>query len=342
MTGTERIMMTLGGQKADRVPTMLHAFMPAAAEAGLSMAEYRSSAKNIARAHIDFVHKYGLDGILPDVDTCLLAGAVGTKIDLPEHEPARPVGPASTNIKELLELMDPARVAKDERIKILVEAIHLMRKEVGGEILIRGHCDQMAFSLTMIAYGMQRFLMDLTDEDLEEDILALLERAYLVHLEFQKMMMDAGADITGFGDSSSGPALISRAMFKKFALPFHKKLQAELARRNILTVCHICGNVDIIAEDMADIGYAAVEIDQKTDIARAAEVFRGKSVVFGPIDPSGMFFFGTPAKMAAEVRRVLDFFHGKGIVLGAGCAIPSGAPEANIRAFVEAARAYSL
>jgi uroporphyrinogen decarboxylase len=85
-----------------------------------------------------------------------------------------------------------------------------------------------------------------------------------------------------------------------------------------------------------------VEIDYKTDMAKAAPVMKGKSVVFGPIDPSGLFYFGTPDKMKAEVRRVLDIFGGRNIVLGAGCAIPRGAPEENIKAFVEAAREWTL
>jgi uroporphyrinogen decarboxylase len=128
-------------------------------------------------------------------------------------------------------------------------------------------------------------------------------------------------------------------MFQKFSLPFHKRLRAELKKSNTMTLCHICGNIDIILDDVADIGYEAVEIDYKTNLQAAAKAFKGRSTVFGPIDPSGLFFYGTPDRMRAEVRRVLGIFDG-GIVLGAGCAIPKGAPEENIRAFVEAARSY--
>jgi uroporphyrinogen-III decarboxylase len=172
-----------------------------------------------------------------------------------------------------------------------------------------------------------------------------------VHLEFQKMMNQTGVDCTSFGDSPSGPAVISPAMFRKFSLPWHKKLNAALQELNIQTICHICGNIDLILDDLAQVGYTGIEMDYKTNVKRAADLFKGKSTVFGPIDPSGMFYYGTPEKMRAEVRHVLDTFkaegnlfaeNGKpvGIVLGAGCAIPAGAPEANIRAFVEEAREY--
>jgi uroporphyrinogen decarboxylase len=343
MNGYERIMSTLKGGKSDAIPLMLHSFMPAVQEAGLSQGQYRSSAKNIARVHIDFARKYGLDGILLDMDTCMLAGAVGAPIDLPDDAPARRAhGSSAKNFDEILSMMDSERVGQYDRIAIYLDSVQLMKKEIGGELLLRGNCDQMAFSLAMLAYGMDDFLAGLADSDAEENIMALLERAYLVHLEFHRLMMQAGADITSFGDSCCSPNLISREMFRKYSLPFHKKLRAELEKMNTMTICHICGNLDIIVDDVAGIGYEGVEIDYKTNIEKAAEAFRGKSVVFGPIDPSGMFNFGTPEKMRAEVKKVLDTFKGKGIVLGAGCAIPSFAPEANIRAFVEAARAYPL
>jgi uroporphyrinogen decarboxylase len=322
---------------------MLLNFMPAADEAGLTMHEYRSSAKNMARSQIDFARKYGLDGIWLEVDTCVLAGAVGVPIELPEDGPARRTHePTAQNIEAMMELMDPARLYTCDRIKIILEAVQLIKKEVGGELLLRGNCDQMAFSLAMLSYGIMEFFSDLLDEDKQESILALIDRAYYVHLEYHKMMMEAGADITSFGDSSCGPDLISRDLFLKYSLPFHKRLREELKKTNTKTVCHICGNLDKILNDVADIGYEGVEIDYKTNIPAAAKAFRGKSVVFGPIDPSGMFYFGTPEKMRAEVRRVLDAFAGEGIVLGAGCAIPKGAPEANTRAFVEAAGTYTF
>jgi MtaA/CmuA family methyltransferase len=342
MTGYERIMKTLKGETADRVPLMLHGFMPAAAEAGFTMHDYRSSPKNMAKAHLDFARKYGLDGIWLDVDTCILAGVIGVPLDFPVDSPARVTGPASEDLDELLEMMDPKKLHSAERINIVREAVRIMKKEAGGEILIRGNCDQMAFSLAMLSYGMEDFLADLLDEDKEEKILALIEKAYTVHLEFHRLITAAGADITSFGDSSCGPALISRDMYAKFSLPFHKKLVAELNKMNVMTVCHICGNLDKIIDDVADVGFTGVEIDYKTNIENAAKVMKGRSVVFGPIDPSGLFYFGAPEKMAAEVKQVLDFFGGHGIVLGAGCAIPTGAPEANIRAFVKAANEYRI
>jgi len=342
MNGYERIRAVLKGEKPDKVPLMLHSFMPAAAEAGITMEEYRSSAQNMARAHIKFARKYDLDGILLDVDTAIAAGAIGAAIDLPVDAPARVIGPAALDIDRLIEIMSPEKLHKDDRIKIMLEAVEIMKREVGGKIFVRGNCDQMAFSLAMLSYGMEDFLADLLDEELEEKILSLIDRALWVHLEFHRMMTEAGADITSFGDSSCGPDLISRDLFLKYSLPFHLKLKKELDLMGIDTICHICGNLDSIIQDLVTVEYAGLEIDYKTDIGRAAVIMKNRSVAFGPIDPSGMFYFGSPAAIKNETLKVLDCFAGEGIVLGAGCAIPGGAPEINIRSFVETARGYQI
>lgn len=340
MNGYERIGNVLAGRAADKVPVMLHNFMPAAHEAGYSMGEYRKDAGKMAASHIQAARKYGLDGILLDVDTCLEAGAVGVPVALLEDEPAVATGAASDDIDELIEMMNPDKLQKDERVKIYLESIHLMKKQVGDELWIRGNCDQMAFSLAMLAYGMQDFMADLLDEDREEKILELIGRAYDVHFLMHRLVMEAGADMTSFGDSSCGPALISRNMYIKYAYPFHKRLKKDLDNLGVQTVCHVCGNLDIIVEDIAGIGFTGVEMDPKSDIQKASEVLRGKSVMFGALDPTDIFYRGSPDKIKEQVRRVLDYTNGDGIIIGAGCALPALTPEENIRAFVEAVREY--
>lgn len=343
MNGYERIMTALEGGVPDRVPMMLHSFMTAAWEAGYTMAEYRSDPVKIADAHVRFAEKYGMDGILIDIDTCMEASAIGVPTDYPEREPARSLGRLSGDLKALLKAMNPEKLLKSKRVEINLEAVRIAKEKLGGEVLVRGNCDQAGFSLAMLSYGMGDFMADLMDEELEEEILALIGQATDVHLEFHRLMRQAGADVTSFGDSSCGPDLISRDLYRRFALPFHRRIAEEAKASGVPVVCHICGKLDKILPDVAGAGFPAVEADYKTDIAEAARVFQEHRVtMFGPIDPSGVFFFGTPEAVRAETEKVLSTFTGRRLVIGAGCALPSGTPEANIRAFTKAVRAYEI
>ena len=92
MNGFERIKAAMAGKPTDKIPIMLHNFMMAARETGLTMAQYRENPKLIAKAFIKSIEKYQYDGILVDIDTVTLAGACGVTIDFPVAEPARSHG----------------------------------------------------------------------------------------------------------------------------------------------------------------------------------------------------------------------------------------------------------
>ena len=338
MNGFERIQRTLAWQPTDHVPVMLHNFMPAAREAGMTMKEFRSHPENMARAFIDAALKYKLDGILTDVDTALSAHAMGATTEFPDDLPARVVAPISDRIEEVIEQVDPVKLQRDERIQIYLEAIRLIHRETGGQLFLRGNADQGPFSLSVTVYGMTNMMMDLLDETKTELILRLIERCYEVHLAFHLMVKAAGADMTSFGDSMGSPDLISPAMFRKFVAPFHKRLVGDLSQQGIQTVCHICGKTDMILQPWSESGFSGVEIDYKTNISQAATTMQGKSVVFGVIDPSGVFCLGDEVAVKRETQAVLNCFPRSGLVIGAGCALPAETPSKNIHAFVQTVR----
>lgn len=141
MTGYERIMTTLQGGIADRVPMMLHSFMTAASEAGYTMRQYRDDPHKIADAHIRFAEKYGMDGILLSIDTCIESSAIGVPTDYPEHEPARTSAPLSSDISILTDAMKPEKLYQSKRVDINLEAIRLIKQKIGKDLLLRGSCD---------------------------------------------------------------------------------------------------------------------------------------------------------------------------------------------------------
>jgi len=314
---------------------MLHNFMPAAREAGLTMKEFRNDPNNIARTFVDASLKYGLDGILTDVDTALEAHALGAGTEFPDDLPAKVTAPISDQIDEVIEAVDPAKLKTDERIQVYLEAIRLIHRKIGGELFLRGNADQGPFSLATAVFGMTNMMMAMTDEKQTESIFKLIERCYEVHLAFHVMVKEAGADMTSFGDSMGSPDLISPKMYRQFVAPFHRRLVSDLSDRNIQTVCHICGKTDRILDVWSESGFSGVELDYKTDIPQAAAAMRDRSVVFGVIDPSGVFCFGDKATIEQSTQEVMDSFPDGGLVIGAGCALPAETPSANIETFVQ-------
>ncbi len=338
MNGRERIMAALRGEQPDRIPVMLHNFMMAAEEAEFSQAQYRSDPKLIAQSFIQAVEKYDYDGILVDIDTATLAGAVGVPVDYPDDEPARCIGACLDDLSSVSELPSPD-VGKDEHIQIWLEAVRLLVEHFDDEICIRGNCDQAPFSLASMMRTPQDWMMDLIDPDNEEEVAALLEYCGTACEQFLRLMAGTGAHVLSNGDSPAGPEMISPTMFRKFALPAEKRMAAAAHELGVPYILHICGNTTPILDDIIESGAEGIEIDYKTDIERAHKAVKDRLCFIGNIDPSGVLALGTVDDVQRETAQLIEVFSDTPrFILNAGCAIPPNTPPENLKAMIQAAR----
>ncbi len=341
MTGYERIRAAIAGEWPDRVPVMLHNFMMAAREAGIPMAEFRRNPQALARAFIESAERYGVDGILVDVDTATLAGAVGVPVDFPEDAPARVAGARLGDLAEVAEL-EPPRVAEYWGVQVWVEGVRLLRNHFGDELFLRGNCDQAPYSLASAMRSLEAWMLDLTDPHLHEAAHRLLEYCLEASRQFLELVAAAGAHMLSNGDSPAGPELVSPRIYRQFALPYEKRLVDEAHRLGLPYFLHICGRTDPILEDMILTGADGLELDHKTDARRAHALLKDRAVFIGNLDPSAVLAYGTPAVVEAETRRLVELFADTPrFILNAGCAIAPETPAENIRAMIRAARQFS-
>jgi uroporphyrinogen decarboxylase len=333
-------MAALHGEIPDRVPVCLHNFLPAAREAGIPLSRYLTDPRATADVHLAAVRKYGHDCILLDLDTTTLAEAMGARRDSVGDGPSHIAAPAIASLDEVdsLRPVDPQR---DGRIPVLLEAVRILAREVGGEIAIRGNADQSAFSLAGLLRGMQAFLVDLVTEPDHPGLQRLLDVAHESHLAVHRAVKEAGADFTSLGDSLAGPDVVSPAIFRRFARPYHERLIRDLAEQGTTTLIHICGDTSLILDQFAEYPSCAFEIDYKTD-PDLAKVLAGRDhTLVGNIDPSSVMARGTPDEVREACRRLMDSWKPGGrFILNSGCALPASTPPENIQALVESASLY--
>ena len=340
MNGYERIQATLNGVMPDRRPVMLHNFMLTAREAGYTMKQYRENPEIAANCHIRFVEKYDVDGVLFDVDTALLASAVGALVDYPEDDPARTHKAYFTTLDEIDRLQE-INISDNWRIQHALEAMKILKKYFSNEIFIRGNCDQAPFSLACALRTPADFMMDLMVD--EKRAIRLIEYCTEICKQFIRLMAGVGADMISHGDSPAGPSMISPAMYERFALPYEKNLQEETNALGLTWLIHICGNTDLILDQLAAMRPNAVELDYQTPTESIYTHFHNHTTLFGTIDPSGVLTFGSVKDVMTEADKILQLYRGNPrLVIGAGCAIPPIAPEANIRALIQKAKEAEL
>jgi len=337
MNGHERIMSALNGRTPDRVPVMLHNFMLAAREAGYTMEQYRNEPVKIADSFKRAVEQYGYDGIYMDVDTVTLAGALGVPVDFPVNEPARSHEGCLEDLDQVGAL-PTVDVGGYKYVQHWLEAVRLLKDYFKDDICIRGNCDQAPFSLASMVRTPELWYVDLLLN--EDGAFRLLEYCTQATLQFIDLMAQTGAHMLSIGDSPAGPDLISPEMYQKFALPYEKQIVARSREVGLPFALHICGNTDMILDQMAASGANAVELDYQTDAALACSTLGGKVTFIGNLDPVNLLTFGTVAEVQAATEELLATFSGNPrFILNAGCAIPPGAPPENIQAMINAARA---
>jgi MtaA/CmuA family methyltransferase len=339
MNGYQRITAALRGERPDRVPVMLHNFMMAAREAGATMKAFREDPRVVAGAFIRAVEVYGYDGVLVDLDTATLAGALGVPVELPETEPALCHGARLASLAEVDDLAPPD-VARDARVAVWLEAVRRLVAHFGREVYVRGNCDQAPFSLASMMRGAADWMMDLMDDGNRERAERLLDHCAEAGLQFVRLMAEAGAHMVSSGDSPAGPDLVSPRIYRELALPWEKRLADEAHRLGLPYALHICGRTDRILDDMLATGADALELDYKTDARLAHHRLKDRAVFIGNLDPSGVLALGTPDLVQAKALELLAVFADTPrFILNAGCAIPATTPSENLHAIVRAARA---
>ena len=332
MNGRERIQAALKGEWPDRTPIMLHNFMMAAREIGVTMRQFREDPVTMARVFGTSMERYDLDGIMVDVDTVTLSGAVGVEVDLPEDNPGRSHGGFLTTLEAVRDLQ-PVDLAKNERVLVWVEAVRLLVKDYGHERFIRGNCDQSPFALAASMRGMDLWLMDVAGRADDELAHLLLEYCTGVTCQFLKLMARTGCHMLSNGDSPAGPDVLSPRLYGEFALPYEKRVADCSHELGLPYLLHICGKTDRILTQMVEIGAEALEIDYKTNVQMAHDAFKDKITFVGNIDPSEVIARGTPETVKARTNELLDVFADTPrFILNAGCAIPADTPAENIRA----------
>ncbi len=338
MTGHDRIIAALGGKPPDKVPIMLHNFMMAARENDLTMAEFRRSADAVSESFIRAVEVYEYDGILVDIDTATLAGALGVPVDFPDDAPARCMKPMLESI-DSVENLPPVDISSYPAVKVWLGAVEKLRRHFGDNILVRASCDQCAFSLASMVRGMENWFIDLMYPERHEAVFQLLDYCHQATRQFLRLMAESGAHMLSNGDSPAGPDLISPDMYRRFAFPWEKDAAELAAQFGLPYALHICGDTSLILEDMVKTGADGLELDYKTDAEKAHTIMKEKTTLFGNLDPSGLLALGSVDEVAAMTRKIVDLFADTPrFVLNAGCALPATTPSENIQAMIAEAR----
>jgi len=337
MTSAERFAAAVSGKPYDRIPVHLLISDHAARVLGVTVGEYESSPKLMARGQAEAFKRYGHDVVNVGPGLTGIPEALGCRIGLPDGSPfvAEAAVPTENEV-DRLKVVDPQR---DARLPLFLEAAVLLRHEIGDQAVI-SMTTSGPFTTAAHVRGTAQFLRDLRlNPSLVHRILRVTTDSIIA---FARAAAGVGVRIS-LADPTASGTMIAAAQFRQFALPY--LIETVAAVKEVTggpPALHICGNTSRILNEMADTGAGVLSLDNVVDLGLAKTTVGDRVALLGNVHPTEAMYLGTPDDVRAGVRACLAkaWDSPKGYVLGLGCGLPIDAPPENILALVDAAREY--
>lgn len=333
MNGKERVLAHLAGKPIDRLPLMPITMMFAADQSGVRYIDYVRDYRVLVEAQIRTAERFDIDHVSCISDPAREAADCGAQIRFFDDQPPAILEEQArlSNKAELLRLKIPDPQGGG-RMTDRVQAAALFRERIGGERLVEGWIEGPCAEGVDLR-GIHTLMLDFHDDpQFVKDLFAFTVE---MELKFARAQVDAGVDIMGVGDAAA--SLVGPRMYEEFIWPYEKRLVDGVHAMGVPVRLHICGDTRHILEGMGRLGCEIVDLDYPSPLGVARLKMGPDQLLLGNIHPVAILKNGTPAQViqaVEECRRQA----GARFIAGAGCEVPRGTPEENIRAMASCCR----
>ena len=327
MTGRERVLTLLSGGRPDHLPFMPITMMLAARHSGVKYCDYVTDHRVLAEAQISMAERFGIDHVSVISDPAREASDLGAAVEWFEDQPPAVVesGALLADKTRLAALRVPDS-ATAPRMCDRVEGVRLLRQRVGRDHIVEGWVEgpcAMAADLR----GLNALMLDFFDDPpFVRDLFAFCVE---MEMETARAQISAGADIVGVGDAAA--SLVGPRLYFEFVQPLECEMVRRIHEAGARVRLHICGKTGKLYRGMAATGADMIDLDFPAPIEAARAEMGPEQVLAGNLDPVRVMRDGTPEMVEAGFAECHRQAGGRYIV-AAGCEVPAGTPDANLKA----------
>jgi len=330
MNGRDRILAMLEKKPVDRLPLMPITMMFAGDQAGIRYGDYARDYRALAKAQIHTACKFDFDYVSAISDPAREAADCGATIRYFEDQP-----PAIDEAEALL--LDKSKLLQLKfpdphgggRMTDRVRAVELLSSQIGNEKLVEGWVEGPCAEGADLR-GINNLMLDFFDAPgFVRDLFAFVIE---MELTFAQAQVDAGCELIGVGDAAA--SLVGPQIYEEFVWPYEKRLVDGLHHLGAKVRLHICGNTNALVAGMGRLGCDMVDLDFMVALATGRNAMGPDQVLAGNLDPVKVIRNGHPQLIREQVQQC----HQEAAplyIIAAGCEIPRGTPDENIRALRE-------
>ncbi len=326
MNKSDWVTSIFSSSKRLAVPIMTH---PGIEMIGKTITQAVSSGEVQFQAIKAIQEKYSPDAATMIMDLTVEAEAFGAKINLSEHEiPA--VAERLVSDQETIERLQIPSL-ECARVPQYLKAAELAVESIKDRPVFAGCIGP--FSLAGRLFGLTEIMTSLFIEP--EIIKSLLEKCSSFLQLYVRMMKKLGTNGIIMAEPAAG--LLSAEMCDEFSSSYIKSIVADVQDRNFLFVLHNCGNTGHVTQSMVSTGAGGLHFGNKVNLVEALKEIPENILVFGNLDPVGVFKTGTPEYVFDSTTELLEHTAGhRNFIISSGCDTPPGSAVENIEAFFRA------
>lgn len=274
---------------------LIHVTVEGLEHEGLIWHEVHRNAQKMARAAASTFKLTGIPSATLPLDLCAPAEALGAELNF--YEDGRMQFPQVRKVvyKSTKEIRGVENIGLEiGRLGVICEAIRLVKKDVGEDVVISGLIPG-PYTLLLYLCNLPNMVVEMKNEP--QAVLDALFRLSSFLAEIGKAYREAGADFITIHDMGGSAGFVGPSVYEKFVFPAERDLIERLPKPRVLSVC---GRMDKALHWLPLTGAEAVSLDQLTALKSAREALKD-TLLFGNIDPVATLYRGDEADITEAV-----------------------------------------
>jgi MtaA/CmuA family methyltransferase len=315
MTSRQRVLAAMRREPVDRTPVCNPTSVATVELMDLVDAPFPEAcrvAETMARLGATSYTELGFDTVMPVCTIIQESSALRCKIQWEQKDNWPTVKMREPIWEKPEEIQIPADLLTHPDTKCVLDAIRILRKELGDDVAIIGKT-MGPWSLAYHCFGVEQFLLMSLDDPGKTKM--CLDKLKEVTVQFGVAQLEAGADALTLPDHATGD-LVSAEYYQRYLRDLHIEFVERIPLPLIL---HICGRTVDRMGFIAETGMAAFHYDSKNQPQESMDAVGGRISLVGNINNPETLFSKGPEEVRREVYKNLD----AGVQLvGPECAIP--------------------
>lgn len=335
ITGMDRLVAAINGEKSDRIPVFCNIFDQGATELGISIKEYYSDGANVAEGQLKLREKYGYDNVWS-------LSYVGHEVEALGKQKVLYVNDGPPNIQDYIiksyddieKLQVPDNLADHPGFAEQMKCQKILHNEVGGKYPIAAYITS-TMGLPIMLMGMEKWfeLLFTGPEDVRE---LLLEKCFEYFVKEIEMHKAAGVNALVYSNPFGSTDTVPMKYFMEYSLPWIERDANAVGAENLIYYCGMSRFNKVIETVLERQPFGTFYISPLDDVAEGKKAVDGRALTVGVVNDLQLLNWSKD-EIRTNVKKIIDAGMPGGKFVFGGAATAFYTPEDTIHTMLDAA-----